>query len=47
MSLNTTCGGEEKDKIAWKVALMWPKYVKKKRRRRKGGGVVEVGDAFT
>ena len=33
--------------LVWKVALMWPKCVKKKRRRRKGGGVVEVGDAFT
>ena len=38
MSVKTTCGGEDKEKIVSEVALMWPKDGTKKRRRRKEGG---------
>ena len=37
VSVKTDCGGEEKYKTVWKVALMWPKEEKKKRDDRGGG----------
>ena len=37
MSVKTDCGGEEKYKTVWKVALMWPKEEKKKKSNRGGG----------
>ena len=35
MSIKTTCGRQEKEKVVWKVAIMWAKGENKRRRTQK------------